>query len=283
MEIFSIFIISKIKINLFFFYFSSLDGTPWTEDDYVSLRNLVSKYKALRQLVQNTSVQLESPFYDNTKEIELRDTKDITQHNDNRRLDLETAVLMQELMGMREEVSEIKFRLDQAERGKTYAEQRAGALQDALVYLQAQLDDTEQLLAKANKNRPSFSESEHAAGIERELVEALARESRFKARLQCLTSALETAAKTSEEKYAQVQNTVTELKQANLTLNQSFEKCKRKYQSRLKSLEQKLLGIQMNKSHQSSHSSKSHDAVVISKSNDRINDGRDKIVPETTL
>lgn len=48
-----------------------------------------------------------------------------------------------------------------------------------------------------------------------ELVEALARESRLKARLQGLAGSLEAAAKSSEEKYAQVQHTVSELKHAN--------------------------------------------------------------------
>lgn len=271
--------------------YSSLDGTPWSENDYISLRNLVSKYKALRQLVQNTSVQLESPFNDASKE-KITSSKDekSSQQVDNRRMDLETAVLMQELMGMREEVSELKFKLEQNERTKVDAEQRAGALQDALIYLQAQLDDTEILLTKANKNRTSFTDTEHAAGIERELVEALARESRLKARLQCLTSALETAAKTSEEKYTQVQNTVAELKQANFTLHQSFDRCKRKYQSRLKVLEQKLLGYQMNKTHLSSHSLELQNNSP-HKNSDRSDrehrDGTDEkafgSVPETTL
>lgn len=198
-------------------HYSGIDEIPWTEDDYVSLQNIVSKYKALRQLVQNTSVVLEAPFYDSGMD-DGRDVKDsgVAIQRENRRMDLETAVLMQELMSIREEVSEYKCRAEQAERGKTNADQRAATLQEALVYLQAQLDDTESLLSKANKNRQSYSETEHAVGIERELVEALSRESRLKARLQCLSGALETAAKSSEEKYSHVQNTVMELKQANM-------------------------------------------------------------------
>lgn len=282
---------SVYKIYKFHFFISSFDGSPWTEYDYISLRNLVSKYKALRQLVQNTSVQLESPFYDssNDKTHSTKRSKG-SQQTENHRMDLETAVLMQELMGMREEVSELKFKLEQTERTKLNAEQRASALQDALVYLQAQLDDTETMLTKASKNQTSFTDSEHAAGIERELVEALARESRLKARLQCLTSALETAAKTSEEKYAQVQNTVAELKQVNLTLHQSFERCKRKYQIRLKSLEQKLLGFQMNQTKVSSHSLESQKdnqhQCHVSKNDKNFDDDNitcAKNVPETTL
>lgn len=65
------------------------------------------------------------------------------------------------------------------------------------------------------QDRTSYSEAEHTAGIEMELVEALARESRLKARLQGLAGSLEAAARSSEEKYAQVQTTVAELKQVN--------------------------------------------------------------------
>lgn len=257
---------SKNHFNVFLFLcHSSFDQSPWTDDDYVALQNLVSKYKALRESVQNTCVQLEEPFYDGSKDVEMLHRGSGDSQRENHRMDLETAVLMQEMMSVREEVGELKFRLEQTEKGKVNAEQRAAALQEAIVYIQAQLDDTESLLAKANKNRPSYSETEHAAGIERELVEALARESRLKARLQCLTGALETAAKTSEEKYTHVQNTVYELKQSNMMLQQSLEKCKRKYQTRLKSLEQTILGIQMSKSQQSSHSSESHSVNAVLK------------------
>lgn len=69
---------------------------------------------------------------------------------------------------------------------------------------------------KISQDRSSFTEAEHTAGIERELVEALARESRLKARLQGLAGSLEAATKSSEEKYVQVQNSVSELKQTNL-------------------------------------------------------------------
>lgn len=65
------------------------------------------------------------------------------------------------------------------------------------------------------QDRSSYSEAEHAVGIERELVEALARESRLKARLQGLAGSVEAATKSSEEKYQLVQSTVTERKQTN--------------------------------------------------------------------
>lgn len=74
----------------------------------------------------------------------------------------------------------------------------------------------------------------------------MGRESRLKARLQGLALSLESAARLSEERHNQVQNTVSELKQTNLNLSQSLERCKRKYQSRIKRLEQQLLGMKFN-------------------------------------
>ncbi len=77
-------------------------------------------------------------------------------------------------------------------------------------------------------------------------MEALGRESRLKARLQGLALSLESAARISEERHTLVQNTVSELKQTNLTLSQSLEKCKRKYLSKIKRLEQQILGMKLN-------------------------------------
>lgn len=77
-------------------------------------------------------------------------------------------------------------------------------------------------------------------------MEALGRESRLKARLQGLALSLESAARMSEERHTLVQNTVSELKQTNLSLSQSLEKCKRKYQSKIKRLEQQILGMKLN-------------------------------------
>lgn len=56
--------------------------------------------------------------------------------------------------------------------------------------------------------------------MEIELVEALARESRLKARLQSLAGSLEAATKSSEEKYTQVQSAVTELRLTNSYVSQ---------------------------------------------------------------
>ncbi|XP_055322849.1 colorectal mutant cancer protein [Sitodiplosis mosellana] len=203
------------------------DHNAWTDQDDQKLREQMSKLKGQRAAVQNTVVNLESPY----KDYEANSPK-LNEHiqYENRKADLETAVLMEELMNVRENFNDMKYRAEQAEREKNLA-------LEALIHLQAQLADSEALLAMSNKERASYTDAEHTAGIELELVEALARESRLKARLQALASSLETATKSSEEKYA---STVAELRQANLSLTQSLDRCKRKYQARLKRMEQQL-------------------------------------------
>lgn len=176
------------------------DQNVWTDQDDKKLREQMSKLKGQRAAVQNTVVNLESPY----KDYEVNSPK-LNEHiqYENRKADLETAVLMEELMSVRENFNDMKYRAEQAEREKNLAFEA----------LQAQLADSEALLAMSNKDRASYTDAEHTAGIELELVEALARESRLKARLQALASSLETATKSSEEKYA---STVAELRQANL-------------------------------------------------------------------
>lgn len=185
-------------------YGGSNDYNAWTDQDDLKLREQMSKLKGQRAAVQNTVVNLESSY----KDYEVNSPK-LNEHiqYENRKADLETAVLMEELMSVRENFNDMKYRAEQSEREKNLA-------LEALIHLQAQLaDSSEALLAMSNKERASYTDAEHTAGIELELVEALARESRLKARLQALASSLETATKSSEEKYA---STVAELRQANL-------------------------------------------------------------------
>lgn len=181
---------------------SNKHHNAWTDEDDQKLRDQMSKLKGQRAGVQNTVVNLESPY----KDYDTMSPK-MNEHIQNRKSELETAVLMEELMGVRENFNDMKYRAEQSEREKNLA-------LEALIHLQAQLADSEALLAISNKERgASYTDAEHTAGIELELVEALARESRLKARLQALASSLETATRSSEEKYA---STVAELRQANL-------------------------------------------------------------------
>lgn len=124
---------------------SSTNAQPWTDDDDIRLRDHVSKLKGQRASIQNTVVNLESPFCDDSIDgnAPVSDAKKL----ENRRMDLETAVLLQELMSTREEMSELKYRTEHAEREKNNTIQRLTVMQEALLHLQAQLADSEALLA----------------------------------------------------------------------------------------------------------------------------------------
>lgn len=105
--------------------------------------------------------------------------------------------------------------------------------------------------------------------MKEELIEALSREALLKMRLQSLAGSVEAATKSSEEKYHLVQTTVAELKQTNVyvttklplldirimmqyfynistnrrSLTQSLDRCRRKYQSRLRRLELQMMEL----------------------------------------
>lgn len=191
---------------------------PWTENDDACLRKHVSKLKGQRFTIQNTVVTLEAPFPGSAKD-ELPSPIGSTRgrsRNENRRMDLETAILMQELMCMREEVAKYKYRFETAERDKHISTKRLMELQEALMHLEAQLADSEALRARTSIDRNSFSEKEYAANMERELFDALGRESRLKARLQGLAGTLEAAARGSTEKNSLTLANIVELRQTNM-------------------------------------------------------------------
>uniref|UniRef100_A0A336LR01 CSON011288 protein n=1 Tax=Culicoides sonorensis TaxID=179676 RepID=A0A336LR01_CULSO len=218
---------------------------PWTEEDDGCLRKHVSKLKGQRFTAQNTTVTLEAPFsYGRNGKEELPSPMGSSRsrsRNELRKIDLETAVLLQEL-------NDYKSRVESSEKEKMELYKQLGTLQEALLHLQGQLNDSEALLAMATKDRSSFSEAEYAVNIERELVEALSRESRLKSRIQGLVGSLEAASKSKihNEKFSKIhQSHINELRQTNLGLDKSLEKCKKKYQAKMNKLEQQLLQLSL--------------------------------------
>lgn len=196
---------------------STDDYKPWTDEDDLSLRKHVSKLKGQRFTTQNTTVTLEAPFsYGRSGKEELPSPMGSSRgrsRNESRKIDLETAVLLQEL-------NDYKGRMETSEREKMDLYKQLGTLQEALLHLQGQLHDSEALLAMATKDRSSFSEAEYAVNIERELVEALSRESRLKSRIQGLVGSLEAATKSKSsvnEKFNKIhQSHINELRQTNM-------------------------------------------------------------------
>ncbi|KAH8313280.1 hypothetical protein KR067_003497 [Drosophila pandora] len=207
---------------------------PWCSDDDNRLRYHVSKLKGRRSNVQHTVVSLESPFSDvyEKKRLALEKEHELRDGSKKSPIDLETAVIMQELLEMRDENLQLKSKMDEAEQERQNANERVAILHDALKQLQA-------------SNRVSYSEAEHAALTEQQLVEALTRESELKSRIQVLLANVAASQKASDEKYEQLHQNVQELQKSNHNLGQMLEHSKHKYQVRVKKLEQKIIDLRL--------------------------------------
>lgn len=130
---------------------NSHNQTPWTDEDDQKLRAQMSKLKAHRTSIQNTVVLLESPYSPDVEKNASSNRSAESLQMENRRMDLETAVLMQELMSMREDMNESKAKAEEATREKNGAFERLTVMQQALLHLQAQLADSEASLSMANR------------------------------------------------------------------------------------------------------------------------------------
>ncbi|XP_066598786.1 colorectal mutant cancer protein isoform X1 [Prorops nasuta] len=214
----------------------------WSADDEQRLRRHIGRLKGERSMVRSTTVELESVH------AEPLNSKNNISLAEARKLDLETAVLMQELMAMREDKAELRARVFLLEKERSTIELKLNARDTqitaqhaAIQHLQGQLSDTEAMLAMTTKDR-SISDNENE-GMESELIEALGREARLKERVQELVSTLDKVNKNSELRHQQSAELIDDLKTANGALVQTLEKSKKKYQSRLKKLEQQMLGM----------------------------------------
>ncbi|XP_034948586.1 LOW QUALITY PROTEIN: colorectal mutant cancer protein [Chelonus insularis] len=215
----------------------------WSVDDEQRLRRHISKLKNDRAMVRSTAVELESVH------VEPFNSKNAISLAEARKLDLETAVLMQELMAMREDKAELRARVFLLEKERSNIELKLSARdaqiaaqQTAIQHLQDQLSDTEAMLAMASNKDHRFSDTDNE-GIESEFIEVLAREARLKERLRELVATLEKVTKNSELRHQQSAELINDLKMANGALVQTLEKSKKKYQTRLKKLEQQMLGM----------------------------------------
>ncbi|KAG7190612.1 hypothetical protein KM043_006699 [Ampulex compressa] len=215
----------------------------WSIEDEQRLRRHIGRLKGERAMVRSTAVELESVH------VEPLNSKNTISLAEARKLDLETAVLMQELMAMREDKAELRARVFLLEKERATIELKLNARDTqisaqhaAIEQLQGQLNDTEAMLAMATNKDRGLSDNE-SEGIESELIEALGREARLKERLQELVSTLDKVNKNSELRHQQSAELVNDLKRANGALVQTLEKSKKKYQSKLKKLEQQMLGM----------------------------------------
>ncbi|CAH1168822.1 unnamed protein product [Phyllotreta striolata] len=217
---------------------------PWTSEHEMRLREHVSRLKAERSNIQGTYVVLESTQLEN---MPVRPSS--TQEA--RKMDLEMAVLMQELMGLREDKAELISKLFGLEKEKCaielklkYSEGQQKAQSATLKNLQGQLKDTEALLAIATQSKcvqeQGYSDAEHAQGVELELMQALAREARLKVRLQELVTTLEQVTKNAEARLLEGREIVQDLNHTNSILADTVDRNNKKYQAKFKKMEQQM-------------------------------------------
>ncbi|XP_022253038.1 colorectal mutant cancer protein-like isoform X2 [Limulus polyphemus] len=217
---------------------SSNDG-EFTKVDEQRLRDYIHQLKTERSAVKTTVVELESVHIDTG----CREPSTLI---DSQKLDLENAVLMQELMAIKEEKAELKAQVYLLEKEKGALELRLSS-QEAqeqaylvhIEHLKTELKEQELVVEKlrgAQKLGGGVSDKE----VSQDLSEALQREKKLKTRIQELVNTLEKVTKNSELRAQQSAEFVNDLKRANSALVMAFEKTKKKTQARVKKLEQQM-------------------------------------------
>ncbi|XP_041105065.1 colorectal mutant cancer protein-like isoform X2 [Polyodon spathula] len=244
---------------------SSCD-TDFTKDDEQRLKDYIQQLKNDRAAVKLTMLELESIQIDPL-------SYDVKPRGDSQRLDLENAVLMQELMAMKEEMAELKAQLYLLEKEKKALELKLSTRE---AQEQAYLVHIEHLKSEVEEHREqrmrSISSTSSSGGgkdkqgkdsgdggtpavalsdlrtlndsdLAAELANALRREKKLKSRAQELVAALERLTKSSEVRHQQSAEFVNDLKRANSNLVAAYEKAKKKHQNKLKKLESQMMAM----------------------------------------
>ncbi|XP_059949221.1 colorectal mutant cancer protein isoform X1 [Mesoplodon densirostris] len=243
---------------------SSCD-TEFTKEDEQRLKDYIQQLRNDRAAVKLTMLELESIHIDPL-------SYDVKPRGDSQRLDLENAVLMQELMAMKEEMAELKAQLYLLEKEKKALElklsTREAQEQAYLVHIEHLKSEVEELKEQRTRSLSSTSsggkdkagkESADAASpalslaelrtacsdseLAAEFANAIRREKKLKARVQELVSALERLTKSSEIRHQQSAEFVNDLKRANSNLVAAYEKAKKKHQNKLKKLESQMMAM----------------------------------------
>ncbi|CAG2197141.1 Colorectal mutant cancer protein [Mytilus edulis] len=228
----------------------SISSTTSSMDSDVSkieesrLREYIHRLTTDRAAIRLTVADLESIHVDPPAMETRRDTQ---------RFDLENAVLMQELMAIKEEKAELKSHNYLLEKEKRSIELRLSgkeAQEQAyfvqIEHLKGEVRDLEQRLTDRRRNQTGddqLSATDMSSDLTKDYNEALRREKKMKSRIQELVLALENLSRNSEIRHQQSTEFVNDLKRANSALISAFDKAKKKYQSKLKKLELQMQGL----------------------------------------
>ncbi|XP_027023813.2 colorectal mutant cancer protein isoform X3 [Tachysurus fulvidraco] len=237
---------------------SSCD-TDFSKEDEQHLKDYIQQLKNDRAAIKLTMLELESVHIDTLR-------YDIKPCVDSHRLDLENAVLMQELMAMKEEIAEMKAQLYLLEKEKKALELKLSSQETQEQAYLVQIEHLKSELEEQHEQRRrslsstgsstkdksgkdtsvtivselrSISYSDPAA----ELNNALQKEMKLKLRVKDLVAALEKLTNCSEIRHQQSAEFVNDLKQANSNLVAAYEKAKKKQQNKLKKLESQMMAM----------------------------------------
>ncbi|XP_065519629.1 colorectal mutant cancer protein isoform X1 [Lathamus discolor] len=238
----------------------------FTKEDEQRLKDYIQQLKNDRAAVKLTMLELESIHIDPL-------SYDVKPRGDSQRLDLENAVLMQELMAMKEEMAELKAQLYLLEKEKKALElklsTREAQEQAYLIHIEHLKSEVEEQKEERMRSLSSTSSGSkdklgkegsdgtaaataltlaelspyNESEVTAELTNALRREKKLKARVQELVSALERLTKSSEIRHQQSAEFVNDLKRANSNLVGAYEKAKKKHQNKLKKLESQMMAM----------------------------------------
>ncbi|XP_066965341.1 colorectal mutant cancer protein isoform X1 [Macrobrachium rosenbergii] len=211
------------------------------------LREIIKRLQEERSHVAASILPLESVHLD-----------PLTQHyplsvHDAHKLDLENAVLMQELTAMREDRAELRAQVYLLEREKAGLELRVGTYEAQAAAYCATIDHLRSELSIARPNGEQETEGEGDSGVDSsspEIMEALRRERQLKARVQDLVTTLEKVTKNSEARHMQSQEFINDLKKANGALLTAVDRLKKKYALKVKRMEQQMMGMVDRHAHQ---------------------------------
>ncbi|XP_043221041.1 colorectal mutant cancer protein-like isoform X2 [Amphibalanus amphitrite] len=198
--------------------------------DETRVRQHIQRLKVERALVCGTTVHLESTCHTPPPPRPLSPAAA-------QRLDLEHAVLVQELMALREERAELRSRLFLVERERTGLELKLASCAASEQAHRLQLEQLRGGPAAAN-DREQSSDAGGQSGSEDGGPEAA-----LQTQVRQLSASLDEVTRTAERRQQHADQFIAELKRANGALADALEKTKRKYQAKLKRLEQQMLQI----------------------------------------
>lgn len=239
---------------------SSCD-TDFSKDDEQRLRDYVQQLKNDRAAVRLTVMELQSVHIDPHLD------KDTTPSEEGQKLDLENAVLMQELTALKEEKAELKaqyYLLDKEKKALELKLSSREAQEQAYLVqinnLKLEVRDQQEGITKNRKDllkyndgsvsdsgTPSITLAELSSmddrNIPSDIAEMMRRERKLKGRISELVLTLEKLQRSSELRHQQSAEFVADLKRANSALVTAYEKAKKKHQSRLKKVEAQMMAM----------------------------------------